>query len=222
MRWGRCRIGAWTLRPRSSPPASVRRRSACNPGRPTEVWERLKAAHARVPQAGGRQAGYPRRWSRRSSFMLAGWATTWATARSPCTPPSSTTAGPGRTPTATPPSTRFTGSSRGRLWGPTSTKPRCSAKMTPVKAIDGDLFDAYVAYLRHTTDLCGKGLPTGESGRIYWRGNAGVAGVYRRAAGRRRQHVAGYDLHRLAGERQAGERSLRAKIITMVSRDLIP
>ena len=28
--------------------------------------------------------------------------------------------------------------------------PEVEAKMTPVKAIDGDLFDAYVAYLRHT------------------------------------------------------------------------
>ena len=29
-------------------------------------------------------------------------------------------------------------------------EPEVRAKMTPVKAIDGDIFDAYVAYLRHT------------------------------------------------------------------------
>jgi hypothetical protein len=29
--------------------------------------------------------------------------------------------------------------------------PEVEAKMTPVKAIDGDVFDAYVAYLRHTS-----------------------------------------------------------------------
>jgi hypothetical protein len=29
-------------------------------------------------------------------------------------------------------------------------EPEVLAKMTPVKAIDGDIFDSYVAYLRHT------------------------------------------------------------------------
>ncbi len=32
-------------------------------------------------------------------------------------------------------------------------------KMTPAKAIDGDMFDAYVAYLRQTATLCREGLP---------------------------------------------------------------
>jgi hypothetical protein len=61
-------------------------------------------------------------------------------------------------------------------------------------------------------DLCGKGLSTGESRRVCGRGIGGVAGVYRRAAGGRGQHVARYDLYRMAGERQACARSLRGKV----------
>ena len=97
------------------------------PWEATEVWERLKAAMREYRKlAAGHEDTRP--VEQAISFMRAGWATMWATARSRCTPPSNTTAGWGRIPTATPPATRFTGSSRGRLWTPTCASPRCGPR----------------------------------------------------------------------------------------------
>ena len=46
---------------------------------------------------------------------------------------------------------RFTGSLKGRSSAANIHAPEVLAQMTPAKAIDGDIFDAYVAYLRHTS-----------------------------------------------------------------------
>ena len=40
--------------------------------------------------------------------------------------------------------------------------------MTPVKAIDGDIFDAYVAYLRHTRTYVEKVYQLDKAGRLSW------------------------------------------------------
>ena len=94
------------------------------PWETTEVWERLKAAMRQYRALAANHEDTRAGGSRPSSSMPAGSATTWATARSRCTPPSNTTAGPAPIPTATPPPTRFTGSLRARLWPQTSTRPR--------------------------------------------------------------------------------------------------
>jgi hypothetical protein len=73
-----------------------------------EVWERLKNA----------MRAY-------RGLAADGWAIMSVTARSRCTPPCSTTAGPALTRTAIPPRTRFIGSSKGRLSEPTFMHRRC-------------------------------------------------------------------------------------------------
>ena len=76
------------------------------------------------------------------------------TARSLCTPPSSTTDGLARTRTATPPSTGSTRSSR-----PRSSTPTCKpADVQPLVAAANpvvlkDVFADYLTYLRHSNSL---------------------------------------------------------------------
>jgi len=50
--------------------------------------------------------------------------------------------------------------------------PEVEAKMTPVKAIDGDLFDAYVAYLRHTATYVEKVYQLEKAGGFVSAGTA--------------------------------------------------
>jgi hypothetical protein len=50
--------------------------------------------------------------------------------------------------------------------------PDVQAKMTPVKAIDGDLFDAYVAYLRHTSTYVEKVYQLEKAGGFIGAGTA--------------------------------------------------
>jgi hypothetical protein len=50
--------------------------------------------------------------------------------------------------------------------------PEVVAKMTPVKAIDGDLFDAYVAYLRHTATYVEKVYQLEKAGGFVGAGTA--------------------------------------------------
>ena len=38
--------------------------------------------------------------------------------------------------------------------------------MTPAKAVDGDIFDSYVAYLRQSATQVENGIPIGEGGRV--------------------------------------------------------
>jgi hypothetical protein len=50
--------------------------------------------------------------------------------------------------------------------------PEVQAKMTPAKAIDGDLFDAYVAYLRHTATYVEKVYQLEKAGGFVGAGSA--------------------------------------------------
>ena len=77
-------------------------------------------------------------------------------------------------------------------------EPEVRAAMTPAKAIDGDIFDAYVAYLRHSQTYVEKVYQLEKAGGFVGAGSAGVARVYRRAAGGRRQYAARHDLYRVA------------------------
>ena len=51
-------------------------------------------------------------------------------------------------------------------------EPEVRAKMTPVKAIDGDIFDAYVAYLRHTKTYVEKVYQLEKAGGFTGAGSA--------------------------------------------------
>jgi len=95
------------------------------PWQTTEVWERLKVALREYRNLSA--AKQDTRGVEAAALFYAGWlGITSATVRSRCTPRTSTTAGWDRIPTATPRLTRFTGSSRGRLWPPTCTNPKCA------------------------------------------------------------------------------------------------
>lgn len=96
------------------------------PWEATEVWERLKAALREYRRLAA--AGQDTRGVEAAAIHAGGWATTWATARSLCTPPSATTAGRGRIPTAIRRSTRFIGNSRGRSWPRICTSPKCAPR----------------------------------------------------------------------------------------------
>jgi hypothetical protein len=91
--------------------------------------------------------------------------------------------------------------------------PEVQAKMTPPRLIDGDMFDAYVAYLRHTATYVEKVYQLDKAGGICGRGHARVARLHRRAPGRRRQHAARHDLYGLDRQRPAGARSVRGEVI---------
>ena len=51
-------------------------------------------------------------------------------------------------------------------------EPEVRAKMTPVKAVDGDIFDAYVAYLRHTKTYVEKVYQLEKAGGFTGAGSA--------------------------------------------------
>jgi hypothetical protein len=50
--------------------------------------------------------------------------------------------------------------------------PEVQPKMTPVKAIDGDMFDAYMAYLRHTATYIEKVYQLEKAGGFVEAGSA--------------------------------------------------
>ena len=77
------------------------------------------------------------------------------------------------------------------------------AKITAPHAIDGDLFGAYVAYLRQTATYVEQSLQAGK-GRRFYRGRfRRIARLHCRTAGCGGQHAAGYDSDRLGGKREA-------------------
>ena len=90
--------------------------------------------------------------------------------------------------------------------------PEVQAKMTPVKLIEGDMFDAYVAYLRHTASYVEKVYQLDKAGGFAGRGHARIARLYRRAPGRRGQHVARHDLHGMDLKRAAGSGPVRGEV----------
>ncbi|MEI9969354.1 MAG: hypothetical protein WDM87_12290 [Terracidiphilus sp.] len=73
--------------------------------------------------------------------------------------------------------------------------PDVQAKMTPPVVIQGDMFDAYVAYLRRTATYVEQVYQFDKAGGVYRRRHTRVAGLYGRTSGRRRKHVARHDLH---------------------------
>ena len=80
------------------------------------------------------------------------------------------TAGGERIPTATPrASTRFTGSSKGRSSPRTSARRRWGrrSRRHGQERSAENIFNAYVAYLRQSATLCGKGLSTGKGRRVW-------------------------------------------------------
>ena len=66
------------------------------------------------------------------------------------TQPSNTTAGLDRILWGIPLRIRSTGNLKAHLWTQTSVLLQVLPKMTPVHAIEGDVFDNYVAYLRQS------------------------------------------------------------------------
>jgi len=72
--------------------------------------------------------------------------------------------------------------------------PDVQAKMTSPVVIQGDMFDAYLAYLRHTAIYVEQVYQFDKAGPLLSR-HTRVARLYRRAASRRRKHVSRHDLH---------------------------
>ena len=151
MRSGPCRTSASTLRPKSSPRGSGRKTIGLQPWEADEVWERLKAAmrqyRVSLLAAGqGYQAGRSR-----PSLFYAGWLGHYVGDGSQplhVTVKYNGWVGPN-------PNGYTTGHGihhqfEGPFVAANIHSPDVQAKMTPVKLIDGDMFDAYVAYLRHT------------------------------------------------------------------------
>ena len=66
--------------------------------------------------------------------------------------------------------------------------------MTPARAIPGDMFDAYVAYIRTTAKYVEKVYQLEKAGGFVGAGTDGVTNLYRIASCSRRQHAARHDL----------------------------
>jgi hypothetical protein len=104
--------------------------------------------------------------------MRAGWATMWATARSRCTPPTSTTAGWGPNPNGYTTGHQIHWQFEGPFVAANEHESDVRAKMTPPKPSTAICFDAYVAYLRHTATYVEKVYQLEKAGGFVGAGSA--------------------------------------------------
>jgi len=156
--------------------------------------------HAPVPRDGRKSEKTLVRSKRHPLLAADGSATTWATARSPCTHPPSTTAGQDpiqRYTTAQSDSLQLRGPSSGNIHASRSAGPNDA----PQRPSNGDIFDAYVA-TSATPALVEKVYQLEKAGGFSGEGTPDRA-PSPPSASPRDQHVARHDLHGLGGQRCA-------------------
>ena len=150
MRSARCRISASTSKPRSIAAGQRPEIIGLQPWETDEVWERLKAAMRAVPALSWPPVRTPSR-SKLRSFFLCRLARPLRRRRFAAPPRCREYNGwVGPNPNGYTTGHQIHHMFEGPFVAANMHAPDVQAKMTPAKLIDGDMFDAYVAYLRHT------------------------------------------------------------------------
>ena len=147
--WVRCRISGWISRPRCFAAHQRPAKIGLQPWETDEVWERLKSAMRdyRTLQA----AGQDTKRVEEAIIFYAGWLGHYVGDGSqPLHVTVKYNGWVGPNPNGYTTEHQIHWQFEGPFVAANIHAPEVQAKMTPPKVIEGDMFDAYVTYLRHT------------------------------------------------------------------------
>lgn len=145
------------------------------PWEATEVWERLKAAlrEYRRLAAAGPSAAADTRAVEQAAIFYAGWLGHYAgDASQPLHTTIQYNGWTGPNPNGYTTAHKIHWQFEGPFVGANIHAPEVQAKMSPAHAIDGDMFDAYVAYLRHTSTYVERVYQLEKAGGFTGKGSA--------------------------------------------------